>query len=212
MLYSENIHITPKGVSFTNKDGKPLTFSVAFKKGTVRFYNWWLDFKLFTVNSVAWSPFWFLRKTFYVSAGLQIGNNSKIHVGARFFEPRNITIGEDTLVGEQSFLDGRDKLTIGSHTDIASEVMIYNSEHDLESPEFKAICEPVVIGDYVFIGPRAIILPGVTIGNGAVIAAGAVVTKSVGENKIVGGVPAKEIGERTVKEHKYRLGRSRLFQ
>ncbi len=68
------------------------------------------------------------------------------------------------------------------------------------------------IGDYVFIGPRAIILPGVKIGRGAVVAAGAVVTKDVPEFSIVGGVPAKQIGERKNKNLTYRLGRARLFQ
>ena len=90
--------------------------------------------------------------------------------------------------------------------------MIYNSEHDLEAEDFVAIEEPVKIGDYCFIGPRAIILPGVTIGKGAVVAAGAVVTKDVDDFAIVGGVPAKVIGERKNKNLKYRLGRARLFQ
>ena len=39
------------------------------------------------------------------------------------------------------------------------------------------------------------ICPGVSIGNGAVIAAGSVVTKSVPENVVVGGNPAKVIKE-----------------
>ena len=68
------------------------------------------------------------------------------------------------------------------------------------------------MGDYVFIGPRVIILPGVKIGKGAVVAAGAVVTKDVSEFTIVGGVPAKEIGERKNKKPNYKLGRARLFQ
>ncbi|KKQ96441.1 MAG: Acetyltransferase, partial [Candidatus Woesebacteria bacterium GW2011_GWA1_39_12] len=70
----------------------------------------------------------------------------------------------------------------------------------------------VEIKDYVFIGPRAIILPGVSIGRGAVVAAGAVVTKNVPDFAIVGGVPAKVIGERKNKNLNYRLGRARLFQ
>jgi hypothetical protein len=36
-----------------------------------------------------------------------------------------------------SFIDGRDKVTIGNHTDIASEVMIYSQEHDIEAADFK---------------------------------------------------------------------------
>jgi maltose O-acetyltransferase len=94
--------------------------------------------------------------------------------------------------------------------------MIYNSEHNVHENDFsvieKVIEERVVIGDYVFIGPRVIILPGVTIGKGAVVGAGAVVTKDVPDFAIVGGVPAKIIGERKNKNPSYKLGRARLFQ
>ena len=90
--------------------------------------------------------------------------------------------------------------------------MIYNSEHDLEKGDFSVRIEPVEIGDYAFVGPRAIILPGVKVGRGAVITAGAVVTKDISDFAIVGGVPAKVIGERKNKNPNYFLGRARLFQ
>jgi len=133
-------------------------------------------------------------------------------MGANFYQPKNIEIGEDTIIGYGAFLDGRSVIEVGNHVDIASEVMIYNSEHDLEREDFSATEESVKIGDYCFIGPRVIILPGVNIGKGSVIAAGAVVTKDVGDFEIVGGVPAKKIGERRNKNPKYKLGRARLFQ
>lgn len=90
--------------------------------------------------------------------------------------------------------------------------MIYSSEHDINAEDFHATLAPVKIGDYVFIGPRSIILAGVTIGDGAIVGAGAVVTKDVEPYTIVGGVPAKVIGERNLKNPHYKLGRFKLFQ
>lgn len=213
MIYRENIHISKGGITFTDKHGNKLAVDTAFKKAAVRFLNWWLDFKLFLIHQVSIHvPFYWFRKLVFTISGVKIGMGSTIHMGCRFFEPRGVTVGEDTMVGDRAFLDGRDDLRIGNHVDIASEVMIYNSEHDLASDTFSATNGKVTIGDYVFIGPRSIILPGVSIGKGAVIAAGAVVTKDVPDYAIVGGVPAKYIADRPNKKLSYRLGRSRLFQ
>lgn len=157
-------------------------------------------------------PFHHLRRAFYRVVGMKIGSGSTIHMKLSLYDPSGISIGEDTIVGEKCTLDGRAPLTIGNHVDIASEVMIYNSEHDVNDPKFSAIVAPVNIGDYVFIGPRAIILPGVTIGEGAVVGAGAVVTKDVEPFSIVGGVPARVIGERKIRNLQYRLGRAAWFR
>lgn len=157
-------------------------------------------------------PSHYVRRFVYRFWGIKIGKGSAVHMGAVFYYPRNISIGDDSIIGEGAVLDGRDKLVIGSHVDIASEVMIYNGEHDINDEKFKPVFSPVTIEDYVFIGPRVIILPGVTIHKGAVVGAGAVVTKDVEEFKVVGGVPAKEIGERQNKNPGYKLGRAAWFR
>ncbi len=197
---------------FKDKQGRKLSNTEIIKKIIVRFKNYWLDFELMLLRFVGNIPSHMIRKSVYRLAGMKIGKGATLHMWANFFDPRNIQIGNDSIIGDHVFLDGRDKLTIGSHVDIASQVLIYNSEHDLESNEFRARTEPVVISDYVFIGPRVIIMPGVTIGKGAVIAGGAVVTKDVDPFTIVGGVPAKQIGERKNKNPNYVLGRAILFQ
>lgn len=197
---------------FYDRMSRPLTGREATHRIVTRFGNWFLDLGLLLLTWTGLVPSHLFRLLVYKIAGVKIGKRSRIHAGARFFYPANVEIGQGSIVGDNAFLDGRDRLVIGNHVDIASQVMIYNSEHDINSEDFHATTAPVIIEDYTFIGPRAIILPGVKIGKGAVVGAGAVVTKDVEEFAIVGGVPAQVIGERRFKDPKYRLGRARLFQ
>ncbi len=198
-------------MKITDKAGNQLSKKDIATKVQKRIDNIILEIENYVLLVIGWIPLGFVRMFFYQLADMKIGSSSIINMGARVYKPSGVTIGEDCVIGEKIVLDGRALLTIGSHVDIASEVMIYNSEHDINDPNFKATEAPVTIGDYVFIGPRAIILPGVTIGEGAVVGAGAVVTKDVPAGSIVGGVPAKVIGERKLKDFSYRLRRKGIF-
>ncbi len=195
-----------------DKTGKELSSGEVVGKIKNRTVNIFLEFEILLLHIIGYIPMHHIRRFFYRLAGVKIGKGSTIHTGARFYNPRNIRIGEDSIVGEGAVLDGRGKLSIGSHVDIATEVMIYNCQHDIDSVDFSPVCEAVVIDDYVFIGSRAIILPGVHIKKGAVVAAGAVVTKDIEEGVIVGGIPAAQIGKRKLTNFSYRLGRAAWFR
>jgi acetyltransferase-like isoleucine patch superfamily enzyme len=54
---------------------------------------------------------------------------------------------------------------------------------------------PIIIKDKAWIGFNSIVMKGVTIGEGAIVAAGSVVVKDVDDYTIVGGNPARKIGE-----------------
>lgn len=199
-----------------DKSGRVLSSQEVLSKGLNRIASILLEFEVMLLHWIGHIPLHHVRRFFYRLAGIKIGKGTTIHTGTRFYDPHNISVGEDTIIGEFAVLDGREKLVIGNHVDMASEVMIYNSEHNVNAEDFagveSVITAPVIIEDYVFIGPRVIILPGIKIGKGAVVGAGAVVTKDVDAFKIVGGVPAKEIGERKLKDLHYRLGRARWFR
>lgn len=199
-----------------DKAGRELSREELIKKIMHRVDAIMLEAQVMFLRWIGHIPSHHIRRFFYRLANMKIGKGSTIHIGAIFYNPRNIIIDEDTIVGENTVLDGRAKLHIGSHVDIASEVMIYNAQHNIHAEHFAAvetvIKEPVIIKDYVFIGPRAIILPGVTIGKGAVVGAGAVVTKDIADFAIVGGIPAKIIGERKNKDLHYKLGRAAWFR
>jgi acetyltransferase-like isoleucine patch superfamily enzyme len=62
---------------------------------------------------------------------------------------------------------------------------------------------PVIIEDDIWIGAHSVIMGNVRLKKGAVVAAGAVVTGDVPEYKIVGGTPARIIGDRKLNCHIY---------
>jgi maltose O-acetyltransferase len=192
--------------------GNQLSSAQVMSKGASRAESVILDFGLMVLRFISHIPLHCVRNFFYRLSGMKIGKGSHIHMWASFYEPSTISIGEDSIIGDHAFLDGRDQIIIGSHVAIASSVMIYNGEHAIQSDDFHPTFAPVVIEDYVFIGPRVIILPGVIVHKGAVVGAGAVVTKDVEANAIVGGVPAQKIGTRNIENYSYRIGWARLFQ
>jgi acetyltransferase-like isoleucine patch superfamily enzyme len=169
---------------------------------TLRHYLLWLwgcltGFKFLLSHYFMRIPSQTIRHSILKLWGLKLGERSLIHMGAEIRNPQGIEIGSTSIIGHNCTLDGRGGLNIGNNVNLSSEVMIWTMQHDPQSSCFGVESFPVVIEDYVWISCRSIILPGVTIGKGSVVAAGAVVTKSVQPYSIVGGVPAKTIGQRT---------------
>jgi len=153
-------------------------------------YRWFIN------HIIGHIPFKGLRHLYYRSF-LDMGEHSNIMMGFKVRYPGRIKIGEISNVNPYCMFDSRGgEIMIGDNVDISPEVNIWTLQHDLQSPDFDSVGKGVVIKDFVWIGSRATILPGVTIGEGAVVATGAVVTKDVEDWKIVGGVPARVIGDR----------------
>ncbi|WP_241762704.1 acyltransferase [Dyella ginsengisoli] len=108
----------------------------------------------------------------------------------------NVTIGDNCVINRETYIDGRVGVIIGNNVNVSFQTCILSLHHDHNDPSFPAIGGVVTICDHAWIGARAILLPGITIGEGAVVAAGAVVSRDVEPYEVVGGVPAKKIGDR----------------
>lgn len=139
---------------------------------------------------------WFRSLVYRRIFGVTMGRHSALHWRARFYAPGGVSIGDHSVIGNDAFLDGRFGIVIGNNVNIGGEVAIFTAEHDPNSIDFAMVGDQVRICDYVYVGTRVTILPGVTIGQGAVVATGAVVTKDVKPFTIVGGIPARHIGDR----------------
>lgn len=171
------------------------------------------EFRLYVSNHIisGFPSHWF-RLFFYKNImDFKISENTFIFMKCKFDCTKNLIIGSNSIVGAGSRLDTRGMIKIGSNVSISQDVIILTADHEMNSINFMGRTRSVTIEDYAWIGTRAMILPGVVIGKGAVVAAGSVVSKNVEEYSVVGGVPAKKIGERS-SELQYNLYYKRLFQ
>lgn len=129
--------------------------------------------------------------------GVQVHGTAQLYRWRDLRNGKGISIGHGSIVGSDCILDGRRGIRVGHSVNISSEVALWTLQHDKDSPTFDTVGGPISIGDRAWISFRATILPGVTIGEGAVVAAGAVVTKDVPAYTVVGGIPAKQIADRS---------------
>lgn len=119
--------------------------------------------------------------------GLLVGNTFKINTGCSIDPsfPWLISIGNNVTLAPN--------VIILAH-DASTQVHIGYSRLGL-----------VEIGNNVFVGAGSIVLPGVKIGNNVVIAAGSVVTKSIPNDSVVAGVPARIIKSIDEFKNKYTI-------
>lgn len=82
-------------------------------------------------------------------------------------------------------------ITIGNNVTLAPRVHILAHDASTKFHLNYTKVKNVIIGNGVFIGTGSIIMPGVNIGDNVIIGAGSVVTKSVPENSVYVGNPAK---------------------
>ena len=119
--------------------GGELTYSQIQAKMINRLYNYVADFCLFLLHLLVNFPSHHFRRVILRLSGMKIGTGSSFHSACRFFSIKRIKIGKDSIVGYGAFFDGRAPIIIGNHVDIASEVMIYSQEHDINSSDFSVI-------------------------------------------------------------------------
>lgn len=131
--------------------------------------------------------------------GATIGKDCDIETGLIFHNCTNysnFSVGDNCHIGKNCFFDLRDKIIIGNNVVISMQscfithIDVSYSRWIKKYPKDK---KEITIKNNTYIGAKSTLLMGVICEECSFISAGSLVRKSVNQNTIVAGVPAKPI-------------------
>jgi maltose O-acetyltransferase len=130
-----------------------------------------------------------------------MGSETVVQHGLRITVPEKVSIGSHCNLGSDVFITGGGGVRIGDWTGFGPDVKVWSVNHRFDDPDTPWLLQgweskEVVIEDDVWLAANVFVMPGVTIGKGAIVSAGTVVNKSVPAFAIVAGNPGRVVGWR----------------
>lgn len=128
--------------------------------------------------------------------GASVARTAHVHATALIEIPWNLSVGDNSAIGERAIIYNLGPITIGKRVTISQYAHLCAGTHDYTRNDMPLIRPPVTIGDDAWIAADAFVGPGVTVSEGAIVGARASAFKDIPPWKIVGGNPAKPIKDR----------------
>ena len=132
--------------------------------------------------------------------GAQLASSASVYPTAKIWAPWNLEMGPHSCLSWGVDCYCVDTITLGTRTLVSQHARLIAASHDITSPEFPLVHQPIVLESASWVCAYAYVGMGVTVGQGAVVAATATVVKDVEPWAIVGGNPARRIGTRVIDE------------
>jgi acetyltransferase-like isoleucine patch superfamily enzyme len=123
------------------------------------------------------------------------GRNVRIFHGVEFSFGYNLSVGDDVTIHRNVLIDDRGEVVIGNEASISDYVNIYSHSHAVEDIHDVSLGQ-TVIGDRARITYHAVVLSGVVVEADAIVGSMGVASKPVPAGAIVGGIPARPIGQK----------------
>lgn len=121
--------------------------------------------------------------------------NWPVHFTSKVVDSQNIKKGILCDPGDNlnNYIQATNGIIFGNNIELGPSVKIISSNHITTNFREHDKCEPIIIGNNVWIGANSVVLPKVNIGDNVIIGAGSVVTKNIASNSIALGNPCKVI-------------------
>lgn len=154
-------------------------------------------------------PAWAWRNWLLRCFGARVGRQVHIFPSVRITIPWNLTIGDQSAVGDRAILYALGPISLGARATVSQGVHLCAGTHDWRRPDRPLVKASISIGDDAWIAADAFVGPHVSVGARAIVGARAVVTKSIPEDVIVVGNPASPISRTHSAERESHVADSR---
>jgi putative colanic acid biosynthesis acetyltransferase WcaF len=122
--------------------------------------------------------------------GAKLARGIVLKPGVRVKYPWLLSIGENSWIGEDVWIDNLVEVKIGANVCVSQGAYLCTGNHDWSDQSFGLDARPIVLEDGSWVGARSLIGPGVMIGECGIATAGSVVVKSIPAYEIHSGNPA----------------------
>lgn len=130
--------------------------------------------------------------------GARIGKACRIHGSVRVWDPANLQLDENVLIGREAILYNQGAIVIGASSVISQRAHLCASSHRIGDRHFQLVLKPIAIGADCWIAAEAFVGPGVIMGDGAVLGARGALFGDAAAWTVYRGNPAIAISERMI--------------
>jgi len=157
---------------------------------------WWIIQSLFFHTSPQFMYGW--RRLLLRTFGAQIGKGVLIRPSASVTYPWKLRIGDFSWIGDGVTLYTLGEITIGDNSVVSQHSYLCTGSHDYTQTTFDLYAVPIHIEPEVWVAANVFVGPGVTIGRGIIVGASSVVLNDVPAGIICAGNPLTLIRPRPI--------------
>lgn len=128
--------------------------------------------------------------------GARAGRGCRIYGSSKVWDPANLVLGDNVLIGPGAILYNQGRITIGSDSVISQRAHLCASSHRISDRYFQLVLKPIDIAENCWIAAEAFVGPGVSMAEGAVLGARGVLFDHAEAFTVYRGNPAAAIAQR----------------
>jgi len=122
--------------------------------------------------------------------GATIKDGVVIKPNVRIKYPWFLTIGYNSWIGEDVWIDNLCDVTIGDNCCISQGAMLLTGNHDYKSETFDLIIKEITLEDGCWVGAKSVVCPSITLHKNSILTVGSIATSNLIESSIYQGNPA----------------------